>query len=299
MKKSKQILDKTFKIIIMTIGIIFFLESDFFIPLRTFISKYIIFFQGKGALISNICLGILGSAILTFISEHSEYKSVKSKLEGDILSVYKKWEYEIEPQTLEQINDVKYVELIGEYMYPYWGEISSLYNTYVPYNRNKNIYVKLIKALYDYIKNFIVYVDAKQSYEKTKEYLTRTLKDWTELKNTVNSPEQIEIIDRSMAKVQGLLNNLEDPSKKENSFFDLINRNRCSLNEVAPQAELLNLLYYKSEVENQDFKQEMSDIKNMMAKQRRMRYFYNVKNFFRSIYWKFKLRHCKKYFIDP
>lgn len=299
MEKSKQIIAKTRNIIVITVISIIILESNSFSFLRNFVSSYIIFFQGKRTLISNICLGILGSAILTFVCEHDEYKSTKRKLEGDILSVYRKWNKEMEPQTLERIEDIKYVNLIGEYMYPYWEEISLIYNTYLPYNR-KNVYVKLIKTLYDYIKEFITYVEDEQYKKRNEEYFSRKLCELTKYKSMYPTDQkQSKLIDDAILLIQKQLRNLDKQktSKDEKFLIDMINEKRCVLDEIAPQAEILDLLFYKNGAEQQDFVQDNKYIRSDIKKIRIKRRFSKINRFFRQIHQKckFYLKCCKNF----
>ena len=158
MEKSKQIMNKSLIIIGLTMSTILFIESTSCSPIRAFISSKIIFFQGKGTLISNICLGILGSAVLTYVNERIEFQTIKKKLEGDILRFYIKWMLEIRFKTLFLIKGAKDNIQIIENICQCWEEINSIYHAYLPYRRN-GMYVELTRELYNYFKEFKTYIE--------------------------------------------------------------------------------------------------------------------------------------------
>lgn len=290
MEKSKQLINKTCLIIAITILIIFFIESNFFTPFKVFISNYFIFFQGKSTLISNICLGILGSAVLTFVSEFSEYNSIKRKLEGDILRIYIKWSNEIEIHTLEEIDDIVYVELIGEYVYPYWNEISLLYNAYLPYNR-KNSFVELIKALYTYITRFKDYIDKMRNKEKKRSYLLKYLREVEEIKSTHSiNREQKEQIDKINLYLNNELQGLEKTIIPDDLLLEMINDDRKKLDEFSQKAKELYKVYRKTEVEYQDIRRGY--LKAFKKIKKSIRYSY-LDNLIWSIKW--NLIRCKNF----
>lgn len=77
MEKSKDLICKTLRLSGMLIVAIIILEADIFCAIRGYVATKLVFLQGKRAVISNIMIGILGSAILTFLNEIIEYNHLK------------------------------------------------------------------------------------------------------------------------------------------------------------------------------------------------------------------------------
>lgn len=80
--------------------IIFMCESNCFLHIRIFIKQYITFFDGKKAVIENICIGIFASSLIALIGYIPEYKNEKSSLKLEIIKTFKNIYFE-------------YYELIG------------------------------------------------------------------------------------------------------------------------------------------------------------------------------------------
>ncbi len=291
MEKSKQLLVKTSKIIFFTFMVMFFLEIDLFSPVRTFISSYITFFQNKGTLISNICLGIFGSAILTYVSEYCEYKSIKRRIQNDILRFFRKWNKEIEPQILDYIDNIEYVGLIEEDICQYWEEVYLLYNMYLPYNRN-DLFVSIIRALYEYINEFKRYADNKRSKDKILKNLEILVK-LNEGKPTDSNITLIEAIEANEKAFQ----DLDNVYKSDEKLLDLINNKRSKLNAIIPDADMLEFIFAINGAEKLDFRHDLSTINNEIAKQRLKRIF-DIKGLWGKVKYKYMSIRYKKYFID-
>ena len=279
MEKSKQILTKSLKMIIITSFIILFLEIDCFASIRFSVSNSIVMFQGKGTLISNICLGILGSAVLTFVSEHAEYVATKKRLQRDILRAYDKWHKKIEPETLDQIDDVLFIELIGSNICQYWGEVYLLYNSYLPYNR-KDVFVKLIRALYEYINEFQRYLDFKQDIQRRRDENLKNIKGFNEVRAKYPAdPEINNKVDAAIELTQKILQDLDSDQDNKEEWINSINRKRDKLDEMSSKAFGLEVCFKLQDVEHQDIEQDILDIKIRLMKYEIQEYF-NKFNYF-------------------
>lgn len=286
MEKSKQLLTKARNIIIFTSMVIFFIEANLFSFIRVFISNHITFFQNKGTLISNICLGVFGSAILTYVSEYCEYKSIKRKMRHDILRFCRKWKKEIELQTLDYIDNIEYVELIGEGIYQYWEEAYLLYNTYLPYNRNDS-FVRIIRALYEYINEVKIYLDNKREIENINKNikLLETLENKKTIESTLIVKEAIELNQKALQELYKVCESDEVIKK--------INDKMSALNGIISEADMFELVYVMTEAHSQDLRQDIINIENEITKQR-IRHFFDIKRISRKIRYKYISLRYKK-----
>lgn len=101
MKKCKNLIGIMCISILLSGIIIFMCESSFFLHIRIFIKQYIAFFDGKKAVIENICIGIFASSLIALIGYIFEYKNEKSSLKLEIIKTFKNVYFE-------------YYELIGD-----------------------------------------------------------------------------------------------------------------------------------------------------------------------------------------
>lgn len=271
MEKSKRTLTKTRKIIFCSILIIMFLESDYFAPIRATVSSFLVFFQGKGTLISNIFIGILGSAVLTYVSEKAEYKVVKRRLQKDILRVYSKWNREIEPLTSKCIDDIECVELISKNIYQYCEEIHLLYNTYLSYSKN-DTYISLLRPLYNYTSKFKDYLDYKQYNQGVREFFLSTIESLKKFKS--DDPEKNKSIDEDIVLIQKDIQDIEQKLEQHLGLFG------------ESKEELINSINEKRNELNDISFEYLDEILN----EREAEHFDNEKNF--PVKVKFKIKKC-------
>lgn len=80
--------------ILLSGTIIFMCESNYFLQIRIFLKEYIIFFNGKKAVIENIFIGIFASSLIALIGYVLENKNEKSSLKLEIIKTFKNFYFE-------------------------------------------------------------------------------------------------------------------------------------------------------------------------------------------------------------
>lgn len=79
MEKSKTVICKTFRFLIMVSILLMILEMNSFRWFRSTVASIFPFLIGKRELVSNIFIGFWGSAVFALLNEWIEYNDLKKK----------------------------------------------------------------------------------------------------------------------------------------------------------------------------------------------------------------------------
>lgn len=285
MEKEKKLINRSCKIIFMSLIIIAFIEMENWAPVRVFIVNKCNFFKGKGNLLSNIFIGILGSAILTCICELTEYNALKDKIENDILRLYEKWDKDVKYKIGYFFEDIQEIELFRDDVYEYWEEIHSIYVLYRPFSRG-GIYIQLIKTLYEYVNELKKYFVDKENFQKEKKYISKRICIMKQLKGkNINNKKFCEDADALIKLYTESLENLYITKREIEGKGTLsnINRRRAHVLEMSSHVDVLKLSKSRKSVQRQD---SAIDLQNLKLEQKIMKLkwlCYKIKKFFRNI----------------
>lgn len=264
MRKSKSIIIKSCWLITFSIICIFLLEANSLSNLRRFFATYIVFFQGKRVLFSNISIGILGSAVLTLFCEIIEYQSLKTEQQAKIVNISRKWERNIQhnlPIIFETEQDAA---LFLDRILDYWDEISSIYTEYVPFFRG-GIYIKLIRSLYEFVHTIKKFFDKKDD-------LQNCISDFKKMQELIAqnkykmASETIESIFEDYLKDIKRIEESDSDTDDAAIFLKEINRKKEDLNSVLIYANVLYLCGMESDVRQEDFHNDLRKVQYLRIK---------------------------------
>lgn len=285
MQKSKELIFKCNRLIFMSVIIILILESESLAPVRGMVTDKIVFLKGKGTLVSNIFIGILGSAVLTCLNEIMEYRALRNKAEMDILRLYEKWEKDMKHKIGFSANGLGDIENKYDSIHQYWEEVNLIYASFTPFLRS-GIYIKLIRVLYEYINVFNDYVENKIYVEKEKEYFTKEIFYYEQLKEKeVDNLKFCDSINELIRINKERLEDLDELVKDEKDVLYEINTILPKVIEMSAWEGALKLLKSRKSVQEEDFKIDMENLKLECKILKYKRVLYRIKRFLRKTFF--------------
>lgn len=210
MRKCKNTMASMLITSVLSLCIIIICNASVFCSLRTIISDYIVFLDGKSNIISNIFIGILGSSIISMFGYLYEYFNEKNIQEENIKRLFRTMYYNclinIGKEDIQYIKDLyidhnnnffeklhayknNYCRIINTQNNDYRLAINIMYNIEVYYFRmiqllnTKNTLIFMmenIKKDIDWIKNEDCQeciVNTEQQLTKMQEYLEEIVKE--------------------------------------------------------------------------------------------------------------------------
>ena len=294
MKKSKDTIRQTLRLIFIITLIICFLESNVCRGIREFVASNFSFFQGKREILSNIFIGILGSAVLLAFSEVLNYIHEKKKLQFRILELYQKWDGEIKYKDEVIADNIIYLNCIAPELKNFWNEISLVYNDYLPYIRAGQ-YFKLIRTLFLYINEIKVYLDKVEYIQEEKVYLLKSIESYEKIRINCLNPEINRKIDFLVESWKKQLETVESEKIDEGKIIKEINRKRNNVAVCSTTADILLAYYSWSSIETQDQKTELDmkvyEIEKKMRQIRRKQLVNKLKGFsIKNLYNKIRIK---------
>lgn len=190
-------------------------ESNLFLHIRTLIKQHIVFFDGKKAIIENICIGIFASSLIALIGYNFEYRNEKRSLKLEIIKTFKKIYFEYyELIGSDNIKDIREKFMKDEVI----SRISYCSNDYGEGSFKRNdVYIEAIKImkwteLY-YTTIFCVYA----ALCKINEYIDM-------IKRDMKRAEQWECKDLADQYLYDSQRNLSDLQKCYDDILNEMNR---------------------------------------------------------------------------
>lgn len=302
MKKSKETIRESLRLIFIIILIIWFLESNVCRGIREFVASYFSFFHGKREILSNIFIGILGSAVLLAFNEVLNYIHEKKKLQFRILELYKKWDQEIKYKDEIIADNIIYLNFIAPELKNFWNEIAMVYNEYLPYIRAGQ-YFKLIRTLFLYINEIKAYLDKVEYIQKERVYLLKSIESYEKIRENYSNLEINKEIDFLIESWKKQLEKIESEEIDEDKIIKEINHNRNNVVICSTTADVLLTYYLWRSIETQDKKNELDmkiyENEKKMRQIRRMQLVNKLKGFsIKNFYNKIKIKKLEWKYMD-
>ena len=271
MEKSKNVIFKMIRFVIMLSVCIIFLEADILKNFRNNIAICFPFFNGKKEILSNIFIGIWGSTLLTIFNELIEYSHSKKNLKSQILNLCDEWLHDIKYINPYPLIDKNQFCFVGKEVCKYWEKIEALYLEYLPFFR-AGWHLNSIKLLYSYCLIYKKYFDSMETYHKELEYLPKQIQFYTELLSNCEKTDHKQHLEEAINNLKDLLKSYQ----KEIYGYDIkedikeANRIGAMLNEkLASTAAWKFVSDYKSIYEKDkqmERESEMLKIKKSLRK---------------------------------
>lgn len=288
MKKSKETIKQSLRLIFIVVLILWFLESNRWGEVRAFVASNFSFFQGKREIFSNIFIGILGSAVLLAFGEIINYFQEKRRLELRILELYQTWDKQIKHKDEIIADNVSYLKCIEPEMMSFWKEVSLIYNEYLPYMRVGQ-YFKLIRSMFQYVNEIKVYLDKVEYIKNEKKYLLKSIEYYETLRSGYLDTEINNKINICIESWRKQLEILECEKLNEEKVVRKINKMRTSVSVNATTANVLFLDRNWKSIEAQDerfeFETSMYEIRKLSKQAGRQQLGYKVKKLSPKSLW--------------
>lgn len=273
MKNSREIIMQTLRLIIVALGVILFLESDSCELIRRFVASNISFLQGKRETISNIFIGILGSAILMVFGEFINYFQEKRRLEVEILRLYQKWDKKLRELDGMVIESELYLDHIPSEIIYFGNQVADIYNKYLPYIRGGR-YFQLIRVLFRYTNEIQEYLEKIENRDNEVQYFSKCREQLNALKIDCANEKICKKIDQNMEMCEKRIVELKEQKMDKKYILESINKARRDVVEKSATAEVLFMHYKFNSLDKKDEEFEMKEqiyrVKKTMRKADKM-----------------------------
>lgn len=278
MEKSRKLIKYSTRLICVVVLILIFLESDLFKENRYFLVSYFKLFSGKGEIISNIFIGILGSTILLDFGEIINYFQEKGELHLRILKLCQKWDREIKYIDKIGIEDMIGADYEKSKLLNFADEVEYVYKNYLPYIR-VGMYYQYIRELFVYTHEIKIYLNQTEHRKNEISYWMRCIQDYQSLKTLLDNEiteKYIQYLKKELLYWENMKFDTAESIKKINKY-----RNLVKVNES--RVCMLLKIYIWNSIEEKDEQYEFE------------RQIYKSKELIRKNKWKLFRMKMKEY----
>lgn len=255
MRKSRNIIKNTLRLIVFLLFCIWILECDYFIMMREFVSSILPFFQGRRNFLSNIFIGILCSAMILVFGEMFNYFEEKTILRYKILQLYKKWENEIKLKSEKICTDFDFLNYFTPQMRYFAQEVDTVYNSYLPYFRG-GTYFRLIRVLYQLTNTIFEYIDKIEDEKKQRDYCLYCIDKYESLKTKLLENERKDEIEKEVTSLYEQLAILKENKIDKKTASENVSKKHLEVLKISGDAEWYSIINKLKNLDYEDTQME-------------------------------------------